>query len=267
MNSGCTKLFLTAEELTRVLKVAREIRTRDWCMILLTYWHGLRMSEVCSLNLSDIKGHSLSVERRQGSLKTVQPLHRDSNSLLDEVAAVQAWLKERPNDRSNVLFVSRNGGRLNKSQFFRNFQTVAKVARLPAAKRNPGILRKTLVSRLVVRKVDVSLIGKQLGHRSILSTVRCVKVRSRRSGTSSPRNVAAQETRLRILRLLIRLAPKALAAGAIARRLRLRGPNLSFHLKMLVSANLIHPFRQGTFISYSADPISVKRITDSLKIE
>ena len=261
----CIKPFLTPEELLRVLRVAHGVRIRDWCMILMAYLHGLRMSEVCALKLTDIRGGSLSVQRRQGSLKTVQPLCRDSREpLLDEVTAIQAWHKQRPNVRSGALFISRNGGALDKAQFFRNFQAAAKAAGLPAAKSHPGILRYSLASHLVARNVDRALIAKALGHRSINSTFKYIKATDGRADKADSFAVVMQETRLKILRLLVRLAPKGLAAGAIARHLRLRGPNLSFHLNVLASAELIQPHKKGTSISYSANLKNVNRQANSV---
>jgi ArsR family transcriptional regulator len=71
----------------------------------------------------------------------------------------------------------------------------------------------------------------------------------------------AQETRLNIFRLLVRHAPNGLAAGTIARRLRLPGPTLSFHLNVLAAAGLIAPDKNGRSISYSANLESVNRLT------
>ena len=259
----CIKPFLTPEELLRVLRVARGVRIRDWCMILMAYSHGLRMSEVCALKLADIRGDSLSVQRRRGSLKTVEALFRDSREpLLDEVTAIQAWLKQRPNVRSEALFISRNGGALDKTQFFRNFQAAAKAAGLPAAKSHPGILRYSLASHLVARNVDRALIARALGHRSINSTFKYIT--GGRAEKADSFAVVMQETRLKIIRLIVRHAPKALAAGAMARRLRLRRSNLSFHLNVLASAELIQLHKKGTRISYSANQKNVKRLGDSL---
>jgi integrase len=255
----CVKPFLTPKELLRVLRVARSVRIRDWCMILMAYWHGLRMSEVCTLKLADISDGSLSVQRRQGSLKTVQPLCRDSERLLDEVTALQEWLKERPNVRSDALFISRNGYALDKIQFFKNFQTVAKAARVPAAKRRPGILRYSRASHLAARNVDRAAIAKALGYRSINSTFKFIKGTDPRAEKNDSFAVVMQETRLKILLLLVRQAPKSLAAGAIARRLKLRGPSLSFHLSELASAELIQSHRKGTSISYSANVRNVSQ--------
>jgi type 1 fimbriae regulatory protein FimB len=256
---------LSPEELLGVLRVARERRIRDWCMILMAYCHGLRMSEVCALKLVDVKDGSLSVQRRQGSLKTVQSLQKDRREpLLDEVTALQEWLKQRPNVRSDALFISRNGGALHKTQFFRIFQAVANAADLPAAKRRPGILRHSLASHLAVRNVEPAVIARALGHRSINSTLKHVRPSDRRSIDTDSFAAITQETRLKIFRLLVRHAPKGLAAGTIVRDLGLRGPNVSFHLSVLASAELIRAHRKGTSISYSVNLENVNRLTNSL---
>ena len=261
----CVKPFLTPKELLRVLRVARSMRIRDWCMILMAYWHGLRMSEVCTLKLADISDGSLSVQRRQGSLKTVQPLCRDSEPLLDEVAAIQAWLKERPNVHSDALFISRNGYVLDKIQFFKNFPSDRQSRGVsPLPKGDPGILRYSLASHLAARNVDRAGIAKALGHSTINSTLKYIKGPDRRAENADSIATVMQETRLKILHLLVRHAPKALPAGTIARHLRLRGPSLSFHLGELASAELIQPHRKGTSISYSANVKNVSRLPNSV---
>lgn len=74
----------------------------------------------------------------------------------------------------------------------------------------------------------------------------------------------AQETRLNIFRLLVENAPNGLPAGTIARRLRLPGPTLSFHLNVLAAAELVHPHKNGRSISYSANLESVDRLSKFL---
>jgi DNA-binding transcriptional ArsR family regulator len=63
----------------------------------------------------------------------------------------------------------------------------------------------------------------------------------------------AQETRLALFRLLVEAGPAGLAAGAIAERLDVAAPTLSFHLKELTHAGLIRPAQQGRYVFYSAD--------------
>jgi DNA-binding transcriptional ArsR family regulator len=74
----------------------------------------------------------------------------------------------------------------------------------------------------------------------------------------------AQETRLGIFRLLVQHAPNGLPAGTIARRLRLPGPTLSFHLNVLAAAELIKPQKNGRSISYSAILKNVNQLTSFL---
>jgi ArsR family transcriptional regulator, arsenate/arsenite/antimonite-responsive transcriptional repressor len=70
----------------------------------------------------------------------------------------------------------------------------------------------------------------------------------------------AQETRLNIFRLLVQNAPKGLPAGEIARRLKLPGPTLSFHLNILAATELIQAERNGRSIFYSPYLKNVNRL-------
>jgi type 1 fimbriae regulatory protein FimB len=190
-----TMTFLSPEEVLAVLKAAHEHATRDWAMILLAYRHGLRASEACGLKLADIdlKAGSISIRRLKGSLPTVQPLypHR-GQPLLDEMSALRAWLRERRADGSDYLFTSQKGGKLDRTQFFRVFKTIAVTACLPPEKRHPHVLKHSLASHLVAGNVNLALIRQALGHRSINSTMQYI-------GTSDGQAaVAAQAALMRL---------------------------------------------------------------------
>lgn len=62
----------------------------------------------------------------------------------------------------------------------------------------------------------------------------------------------SQETRLRILRLLIQAGPEGMAAGAIGEVIGATTSRLSFHLTHLEQAGLIRSRREGRFIIYTA---------------
>lgn len=165
---------LSPDELLAVLKVARKHSSRDWGMTLMAYRHGMRASEVCGLRLEDVnmRDQAVTIRRLKGSMSTVQPLYQHRGvPLLDEIAALRAWLKERPDDGSPYVFVSQKGGRLDRTQFFRVFQTVAAEAGLPAEKRHPHVLKHSLASHLVAGNVNLALVKQSLGHRSINSTM------------------------------------------------------------------------------------------------
>ena len=63
----------------------------------------------------------------------------------------------------------------------------------------------------------------------------------------------AQETRLKVFRLLVQAGPAGMAAGRIAEKLDLPAATLSFHLAGLARAGLARSQQDGRFVIYSAD--------------
>ena len=63
----------------------------------------------------------------------------------------------------------------------------------------------------------------------------------------------AQETRLKIFRMLVAAGPEGLCAGVIGERLGLAPATLSFHLAQLARAGLVSSQQQSRFIFYCAD--------------
>ena len=61
----------------------------------------------------------------------------------------------------------------------------------------------------------------------------------------------AQESRLRVFRLLVPAGEAGLAAGEIAERLEIPSATLTFHLKELNHAGLVESRREGRSIIYS----------------
>lgn len=172
-----TMIPLEPAEVLSVLRTAKKKGAREFAMVLVAYRHGMRASEVCNIRLDDLdlKNGCLVVERLKGSLRTVQAVteHR-GEPLLDEVKALRNWLKKRRNDGSDFLFVSQKGGRLDRSQFFRLFRSIAAAAGLPPEKRHPHVLKHSIASHLVSANVNLALVKQALGHKSINSTMRYI---------------------------------------------------------------------------------------------
>jgi site-specific recombinase XerD len=91
--------------------------------------------------------------------------------LLDELAALPAYLRDRDDDGSDFLFTSQKVGRLYRSQFFRVFQSIAESVGLPTDKRHPHVRKHSLASHLVAGNVNLTLVKQALDHRAISSTI------------------------------------------------------------------------------------------------
>ena len=185
---------LTKAELLDVLKAASESK-RNHAMILLAFKHGLRPSEVCELRLTDIdlKNGIITVNRLKGSLKSAQNLlDQPGQPLLSEKRVLRAWLEERDtyNDRSDFLFLSQKGGKLDRSAFYRVFQALAKRVSLPVTKQHPHCLKHSLGFFLVDEGTPLPEIQQALGHKSLASTGVYLKVTDERANRAVARAFA-----------------------------------------------------------------------------
>ncbi len=181
---------LTQNEILSVLKLAASESKRNHAMILLSFRHGLRASEVCTLKTSDIdlKNGTIVVRRLKGSLKSSQDLlDLPGQPLISEKRVLRAWLDERATyrDASDYLFLSQKGGGLDRSAFFRVFQQIAERAGLPAGKRHPHCLKHSLGFFLVEQGVSLPSIQQTLGHKSLASTGAYLKVTDDRANKDS----------------------------------------------------------------------------------
>jgi site-specific recombinase XerD len=143
-------------------------------MFLLTFRHALRSREARSLKLDDIDiiAQTIAVNRCKGSKSGVQSLDRHKGEpLLDEVVALKAWLKERREDGSKVLFPSAKGGAMTRMQFLRLFKAYATAAGVPADLAHPHILRHSLCSTMAAQHADIYAIQQRAGHKNISNTM------------------------------------------------------------------------------------------------
>jgi ArsR family transcriptional regulator len=74
----------------------------------------------------------------------------------------------------------------------------------------------------------------------------------------------AQESRLRIVRLLVATGPEGLPAGAVAEHVGATPSNMSFHLKELERAGLIQSRKSARQIIYSATYPSLSGLIEFL---
>jgi type 1 fimbriae regulatory protein FimB len=165
------KDFLTEAEMKRFLDAARHGRhgVRDHAMMIVTYRHGLRVSELIDIRIKDLdlETSRLYVRRKKGSLSTHQPIEGD------ELRAIRAWLRERElrsDARSSYLFLSERGPLTRQAMNYLVAQA-GKRAKLRFHV-HPHMLRHSTGYYLANRNYDTRLVQDYLGHRNIAHTVR-----------------------------------------------------------------------------------------------
>ena len=175
----CEKDFLTEAEMKQFLAAARQGRhgARDYCLMLMAYRHGLRVSELIDIRLNDLDLETgrLFVRRLKGSLSTHQPLEGT------ELRALRAWLRERdkyPHGGSNYLFLSERGVLTRQAINYLTGQ-IGERAKLNF-KVNPHMLRHSTGYYLANKGNDTRLIQDYLGHKNIAHTVRYTRTAATR---------------------------------------------------------------------------------------
>jgi type 1 fimbriae regulatory protein FimB/type 1 fimbriae regulatory protein FimE len=158
---------LTEREVEKLMTAAKGNRwgQRDAIMILMTLRHGLRASELCELQWSDLEFETgtLHLRRAKGGVTSTHPL------LGDELRALRVLKKQ--GDESPYMFVSERGAPFTVSGFEKLLERAGIKAKLPF-KIHPHMLRHATGYALANKGVDTRTLQGFLGHRSIQSTVR-----------------------------------------------------------------------------------------------
>jgi integrase len=161
-----TRSHLTEAEVDKLLKVAKQGRhgQRDHLMVLMAFRHGLRVSELCDLQWSDIdfKAGSLYVRRLKRS--------KDSTHYLDGIETRP--LKGLHKDANGpYVFESERGGPISAAGFRKQLSRWGTTAKLGFPV-NPHMLRHACGYALANKGMDIRSLQAYLGHASITHTVR-----------------------------------------------------------------------------------------------
>jgi len=144
-------------------KLAPAIAQRDQAMLEVLYAGGLRVSEVVSLRLEDLKlelGHVLV--RGKGDKERIVPLGRAAQD------GIRAYLAEGREALTNgrisaMLFVRRGGARLTRQRVWQ----MVKSASASGRHASPHMLRHSCATHMVENGADLRTVQTILGHADI----------------------------------------------------------------------------------------------------
>lgn len=145
-------------------------KERDYCILTLFLNCGMRLSELCGLNLSDI--------RSDGTLRLLGKGNKERIVYINEAcdAAIKAYLAVRPNDAvnfndRNALFISRNKRRLSNKTVQHIVKTYLEKAGLGDRGYSTHKLRHTAATLMYQHgDVDIRVLKDILGHSNLGTT-------------------------------------------------------------------------------------------------
>jgi site-specific recombinase XerD len=155
---------LSSGEVTSLLDVptGTPVDRRDLAVLELLYAAGLRVSELCGLNRTDIdlRGRTVTVLGK-GSKQRRVPIHHAA------VDALRTWLQDGRDDMEGppeAVFVNRRGARLGPRDVRRILD------RRSASPTHPHALRHTYATHLLDGGADLRVVQELLGHASLATT-------------------------------------------------------------------------------------------------
>ena len=158
-------VVLSVEEVRAILKAAPN--ERDRAILEVLYGCGLRVSEVCSLKISEVYLKDMFVKvMGKGSKERLVPMAPSTAS------AIMDYLSVRPGSDAgceDVLFLNRFGRALSRVAVFKMVKSVALVAGVDK-NLSPHTFRHSFATHLIENGADLRVVQEMLGHESILTT-------------------------------------------------------------------------------------------------
>lgn len=151
---------------------------RDIAMLEVLYGGGLRVSELCGLDLTSLDARAKTVRvLGKGNKERICPLHDGA------MEALRVWLERRgellvkpaKNQAPEALFLNFRGGRLTTRSVERHLEKYVQQLGLQR-KVSPHALRHSFATHLLAGGADIRSIQELLGHASLSTTQRYTAV-------------------------------------------------------------------------------------------
>jgi integrase/recombinase XerD len=141
---------------------------RDKAILEILYASGLRVSELCSLDIYSIDDTTVRVMGKGGKERIV-PIGEEA------ISAVDQYLLFLDGKEQKALFVNNRGKRMDRGSIWKMIKGYAEKAGI---KKNlsPHTLRHSFATHLLDNGADLRIIQEMLGHASISSTERYTHV-------------------------------------------------------------------------------------------
>lgn len=159
--------YLTLDESMQLLEaVDGQNRERDYAILTLFLNCGLRISELCGLNLQDVQEEALRVLGKGNKVRIVYL----NDACLDALRAYLAVRRPITGRDRNALFLSSRSERISKSTVHALVKKHISAAGLDATQYSSHKLRHTAATLMLQNGVDVRAVQEVLGHEHLNTT-------------------------------------------------------------------------------------------------
>lgn len=143
---------------------------RDKAILAVMYACGLRVSEVCGLDLHDVGDESIRVKGKGGKERIV-PIAKEA------IDAIDYYLAEHRDEKGSLsaMFVTTKGKRMGRISVWNRIKFYAKKAGIEK-NISPHTLRHSFATHLLENGADLRVIQELLGHAHIATTDRYTHV-------------------------------------------------------------------------------------------
>ena len=141
-----------------------ELGCRDLAILAVLYASGLRVSEVCSLNISHVGDQAIRVFGKGGKERIV-PIASIALMAIDRYLIHFRSL----HPEKEALFVTAKGKRIDRMAIWKRIKFYAKKANIPFSI-SPHTLRHSFATHLLENGADLRVIQEMLGHSHIGTT-------------------------------------------------------------------------------------------------
>jgi integrase/recombinase XerD len=161
---------MTVEEIDALLSEPKSddfIGARDKAILELLYATGMRVSELCSLKITDLNETFVKV-RGKGRKERIIPVGRRAIEAIDYYLI---HFRNQASESDAPLFISQKGKPIHRISVWSRIRAYARAARI-AKDVSPHTLRHSFATHLLENGADLRLIQDMLGHEDIGTTDR-----------------------------------------------------------------------------------------------
>ena len=145
------------------------IEVRDKALAELLYSSGLRLSEICKLNMEDLDTKERTcVVSGKGNKTRIVPVGKKAIQAIRDWFMYRSELKQSKATYTNAIFLNNKGNRISPRSIQLRLEKLCLMRGLPGI--NPHMLRHSFASHVLESSGDLRAVQEMLGHSDIGTT-------------------------------------------------------------------------------------------------